>query len=1092
MGNTAFRFADWYVDPLTNQISRDTEMRRLEPRVMDVLVTLCGRANMVVSAEELLREVWGSTVYSDNPVHKTITQLRAQLGDNSKVPVYIETIRKRGYRTIGEVVRQAADAGVAANPALAGRSPFRGLQAFDENDAAIFFGRRDATEQLRQTVISQSRAGRALVVVLGPSGAGKTSLVRAGLLPSLARPVAAGGIAMVSSVTLDMADVGGQELLLALASSLLDWQLGENPCFPGASGDSLAGRLRDGLETLLDELQVTLGAGSAPGSHLLLFVDRLEAIFSLARVSDAQREQFFLTLDRLARSSHIIVIIACRNDFYPSIARFPLLIADKSRGGHFDVTPPAAADIAQMIRLPAQAAGLSFGIDPHSHARLDDLLCQSASGSPDALPLLQYTLQELYRLRTGDGELRCDAFHHLGGIEGAIGQRAEEVISALTEAQRAALPRVLSMLVTLSAGDDTLASWRAPRSALRSAGERELVDALVEHRLFVSELVGDESGFGLAHEALLRRWPRVTSWISEHRELLRTRGRIALLTRRWLAEKRSADLLLPRGKQLDEALGLLQSGVVTLSADETDLIQVSAHKARWRDRIRAGVIVVIVGLAVLAGGLGVSAVAAKKIAERRGTQAEGLMGFMLGDFADKLRPIGRLDLLDSVSAKALEYLASSDSAQLNNTSLTHRAKALEVIGEVRIARGDPRAAMEALEAAQAILLQQLVALPRDGEILKQLGNNAFWQGQIRLNQNDYAQAEHLFGQYLYYSDRRYALAPDDVDAWIEQSYAHNNLGTVALKRKLPRLAAAEFLLSVDLKMRALEKRPADKTLAVELADSLSWVGATKETAGELAAALALYQRELSIAQALHAGSPQDALWANRQARALQHLAGLKLALGKASEAANDLARAQEILNQLIAKEPSNRTWQWNLALSELQLLRIASYHDAGATLPALREVSGKLAELTALDPKRADWARLDAIGRQLTAVALLARHQAGAAKAAVEEAVVRLDRLLDKNLADSHTRETLAATLLTLAEIEAASGATGAAHAACARAAGLLETEASGSADFRILDPWLKSQHCLGKDDQAAAARATLSHIGYNEHTFKLYLSNTK
>lgn len=1058
---------------------------------MDVLVMLCGRPSIVVSAEELLQEVWGSTIYSDNPVHKTITQLRTHLGDSSKVPIYIETIRKRGYRTIGAVVRQAVGTDMVVNPALAGRSPFRGLQAFDENDAELFFGRRDATEQLRQTVLARHHAGRALVLVLGPSGAGKTSLVRAGLSPALAHPARADSIALASSVTLDMADVGDQDLWVALASTLLDWQLGDEACFSGSSSASLASRLREERGAVLDELRSTLAASPSPGARLLLFVDRLEAIFSLPRVADAQREQFFLGLDQLARSGDIIVVIACRNDFYPKVARFPLLMADKPHGGHFDLNPPSAADIAQMIRLPAQVAGLTFGIDVSTQARLDDLLCQSAAGSPDALPLLQYTLQELYRLRSDAGELRFDAFHQMGGIEGAIGQRAEEVFSALSNEQQAALPGVLSLLVVQSVSDDTLTSWRAPRSALRSPGARQLVDALVEHRLFVSELVGDESGFGVAHEALLRRWPRVTGWVAEHRDLLRTRSHISLLTRRWLDENKSNDLLLPRGKQLDEAHGLVQSSVVTLTAEERALIHASAHKARRRDHLRVGAIAALAGLAMVAAGLGVSAVAARKVAEQRGAQAEGLMGFMLGDFADKLRPIGRLDLLDSVSAKALEYLSNSDGAELNNTSLAHRAKALEVIGEVRIARGDPLAAMEALGAAQTILLQQLAADPRDGDILKQLGTNAFWRGQIRLNQNDFAEAERLFREYRDYSDRRYALDPADVDAWIEQSYARNNLGTVALKRKLPRVAASEFLLSVDLKSRALAQRPSDRTLAAELADSLSWVGATKETVGELGAALKLYQRELSIAQALRVAAPQDALWDNRLARALQHLAALRLALGQAEAASADLVRARDILNRLIVKEPSNRNWQASLALTELQLLRIAAYRDAASTLPALLEVHKKLAALSAHDPNRADWARLDAIGRHLVSGALLARQLNKEAKVMADDAVARLERLLERNRSDMYTRQALANTLLTLAEIETAAGSGSAAQAACARAAELLQPDVAGSADFRILDPWLRTQQCLGKSNtQTLEARATLSRIGYNEHASRAFVQH--
>jgi DNA-binding winged helix-turn-helix (wHTH) protein len=1087
MQNAAFRFADWHVDRLTNQISRDNEIRRLEPRVMDVLVALCTRANLVVSADELLEKCWGTTLYSDNPVHKTITQLRAHLGDSSKAPYYIETIRKRGYRTIAAVVWDTAIQAATPGSVLAGNSPFRGLQAFGENDAAVFFGRREATEQLRTAVLTQSANGRALVLVLGPSGAGKTSLVRAGLLPALATPVQAGGIAMVSAVTLDLADVGEHGLLLTLASSMLDWQRGDAGVFAGASSDVLAQRLHSGLDGVIGDLRHAL---VEQHHRLVLFVDRLEAILPPGATTEAESDAFFRILDQLARSGCVIVIVACRNDFYPTVARMPLLIAGKSSGGHVDVMPPTAAEIAQMIRLPAQAAGLSFGVDAASQARLDDVLCLSAVGSPDALPLLQYTLQELYRLRTEDGELRFDAFQHLGGIEGAIGHRAEEVFSALTDAQRAALPTVLPLLVALSVDDSTVTSRRAQRAALQSPAAAHLVDALVDSRLFVSELVGNESGFGVAHEALLRRWPRITAWITEHRELLEIRSRVALQATHWRDEHYASDLLLPRGKPLNEAHALMASGVVTLDGNETALIRASAQKARWRDRIRISTIAIIAGLALLAAGLGVGAMVARNVADERRTEAEHLMGFMLGDFADKLRPLGRLDLLDSVSAKALEYLSHAGQDALGAASLAHHARALEVIGEVRIARGDPRAAMDALLRAQTILLRLLAAHPRDPDLLKQLGTNAFWRGQIRLNQNNYAEAQSLFTQYRDYSDRRYALVPRDVDAWIEQSYAHNNLGTVALKRKMPREAAAEFLLSVALKSRALQQSPSDRTLAVELADSLSWVGAVKETLGELHAAQELYGRELAIVQGLYGAAPRDALWATRVSRALQHQAALSIALGESAAARADLTRSRAIMQRLSAQDPSNRTWQANLAMTELQLLRIAAYGDAGGTLAELNDVSSRAARLVTLDPQRADWIRLAAIADQLRGTALLAHHRVVQARKVVDATVQRLTHLLDVNPADQLTRVTLANTLLARSDIESANGAADAAQATCTRVTQLLQTDVRGSTDFHLLDPWVRAQICLGAPTLARDARDTLARIGYRDDGFTTFLSH--
>lgn len=1090
MKNSAFHFADWQVDPATNTILRGAETRRMEPRAMDVLVLLCSRAGEVVGTEQLLEQCWGSTVYGDNPIHKTITQLRNLLGDNTKSPLYIETIRKRGYRAIGAV--RELDAHIAAKVTLiaAGQSPFRGLQSFGEDDAAVFFGRAEACRQLQQALDAQRRAGQALVLVLGPSGSGKTSLVRAGLLPALLQQGAAAGQSGCRAVTLDLAEVGDHGIFTALAATMLDWQDGEAALFPGESSVSLAARLEHAPAAVIASLQ---SAGGAAGPALALFIDRFEALFAQPAFSEAARRGVVELLDGLARSGAVDLIIACRNDFYPHLVVYPALMEGKTHGGHFDLSPPTPAEIAQMIRLPALAAGLRFGSDPISHARLDDVLCQSAGASPDALPLLQYTLQELYRLRGQDNELRYDVLQHLGGMDGAIGQRAEEVIAGLSKEQAAALPRVLSLLLTLSEADDAVTARRAPWSALGTPAERELVMALVDTRLFVSELVDEAPGFGVAHEALLRRWPRVTAWIAEHRHSLRVRSRISLLATRWVAEQRSGDLLLPRGKQLDEARSLLEAGAILLSAEEQALIEASAGKARLRERLRLAAIGLIVCLALLVTVLGISAMGAKRVAQQRRAEAEGLMGFMLGDFADKLRPLGRLDLLDSISSKALEYLSDSDGADMNDTSLRQRAKALELIGELRVTRGDPVAAMEALKAAHAILSEQHRRHAGDAEVLTQLGANAFWRGQIRLNENNYEEAATLFGQYQHYSDLLFALDPNNVDAWIEQSYAHNNLGTVALKRRDIGRAASEFLLSVELKTRALAQRPADRTLAAELADSYSWVGLAKEMLGEIEAARQLYRRELALAQPLYDSKPSDSMWANRVARALQHQAELNLALGQTEAAAQDFQRARDILRQITERVPGNRSWQFNLILAELQILHLRSYRDpSDAVLAGLEQVRQQLGELSKLDPKRADWLRGQANTRRFLAHALLARGRLSQAEAEIGLATTQLEQLLANSPADAATRHALAAALTAQAEIKAAGGDGGAAHAACSRTKVLLQAEAPGNTYYRILDPWVRAQYCLGQNAMATEARATLLRIGYQEFAFKQFLSSTR
>jgi DNA-binding winged helix-turn-helix (wHTH) protein/tetratricopeptide (TPR) repeat protein/ABC-type cobalamin/Fe3+-siderophores transport system ATPase subunit len=1080
----AFRFADWEVDPSTNSLSREGERRQMEPRAMDVLVTLCRQPNTIISSEELLEKCWGSTLHGDNPVHKTIAQLRNLLGDNTKSPVYIETIRKRGYRTLADVFLGAPK----LDDDWRGKSPFRGLQSFSEDDAPVFFGRSEATTQLLHTVASQAGAGR-ITLVLGPSGSGKTSLVRAGLIPALLRR-GHSGLRGVSASSFDLAELGEHSLLTALGGVLLDWQVGEADVFTGESSVSLGERLLPDFDGVLDVLRAALGVQpSHEGHRFVLFIDRLETLFTAPQVTQTQRQRFLAVLAGLARSRYVIVVAACRNDFYPHVANDAVLMASKPHGGHFDVAPPSQAETAQIIRAPAQAAGLSFGVDPQSMARLDDVLCASAS-APDALPLLQHILHELYRLRTPEGELSFDAFNRLGGIEGAIGKRAEEVVGALTEAQRASLPRLLSMLVTLSDRDDAVTSRRVPWSALRTPAEHELVTALVDARLFVSDLVGDAPGFGVAHEALLRHWPRVTAWIDEHRSALRVRGRLQSQAGRWLNEGRSSDLLLPAGKQLDEALLLLGDQGLSLSADEIALIKASSRKASRRARLRVGTLCAIVALSLLVAGFGLFAVRAGKVAQERRAEAEGLMGFMLGDFAEKLRPLGRLDLLDSVSGQALEYLSGSDSADLTVTALTQRAKALQVLAEVRIARGKPDAALEALTAAHTLLLRQLATGQNQWEVVKNLGANVFWQGQIHLNQSRWDKAQQAFEQYLQYSDRLYQIDPANVDGWIEQSYAHTNLGQLALKRGDPETAAKQLAASITLKEKARLKKPQDRTLAGDLANSLSWLGNTKEALGYLDEAMGLYERELAIVERLHKAAPDDALWSYKMAISLQRRGKLHVLLGQESAALADLGQSEALLQAAVAREPNHRTWQSSLLTVRLDRAHIMLHdpHDAANALQLLRVLRQDAKSLTELDPKAADWVLLSEITNQNTGMALIRLGRFAEARDLVEKSTQRLEGLYAANQSNKRVATVVAQGLLIQADLLAHAGKRDAALADCGKAAELIPAATRQSGDHRVLSMWARSQLCLGHHAAANAAMEQLAHMGYQEASYLDYI----
>ncbi|WP_049974390.1 winged helix-turn-helix domain-containing protein, partial [Azospirillum sp. B4] len=998
MQTKSFHFGEWRVDAQTCTVTREDggPHLKVEPRAMDVLSALCQHAGQILSAEELLRLCWDGLAVGENQVHKAITQLRKLLGDTAGAPRYIENIRKRGYRTVAPVTPVAGAGEAVTSDGWVDASPFVGLDAFDEAHAAVFFGRETAVAAVRGIVNTQVMAGRGLVLILGPSGSGKTSLVRAGLVPALRAPDQP--FRFLGAATLDMGDVSGLDLATALGGALLDLETddgetggeteGGAPLLSGLSADGIGAALGDdGAAPALFQA----AAARHPGARAVLFIDRLEAVFDSPAVDARQRRHLFDALGRIAAGGLVLVVAACRNDFYPDVAREPLLLAAKAAGGHFDLEPPTRAEITHMIRMPAIVAGLRFGTDPETGAHLDDLLCEATAASPDALPLLQYTLHELYLQRSTTRELTVAAYRALGGLGGAIGKRAEATLEGLPTTSAAALGRVLSLVVTIGASDEAARSRRVPWSALTTAEERTLVQTFVRQRLFVSLAYDGEPVFGVAHEAMLRQWPRAAAWIADHRRFLKARGRLEEAARRWVADGRRADLLLPRGQQLAEARDLAGFTALPLAADARAYIDASMKRERQADRRRAAAMAGFAAIAIIAGGLGLLARQAEKTAQQRKHQAEDLMNFMVGNFADKLRPLGRLELLSDIGEKAMSYFGQESLSNLTPEDRAQQAKALQTLAEVARSRADPKSAQAALAKAKSLLDANLTQGRESLELLKDLGAVAFWMGQISLDGNDLDRAEAAFREYERYAKRMMAIAPENVDAWTELSYALGNLGSTAVKRADYEKAAAFFENSLALKRQALAQRPKDHELRVAVATTLSWLGTAYAEQGELRKAVSFFDKEADELHSLSADAPSEFGWIYRLGTCQYRRLNLLDALGEEQRADEQMVETRKLFQELVAHDPSNQVWQrLRLNVEVVAGEFLVERHQYAKALALQRALAAELATFRKQDPANPDWALTDLNNQANIGASLLGLNRVQEAAAQLITTVARL------------------------------------------------------------------------------------------------------
>lgn len=909
-----FRFGKWLVTPQQCRLESAEESHTIEPKLMDVLVFLCERAGAVVSSEELLIALWRGTFYGDNPVHRSIALLRRVLGDSASQSRYIATIRKRGYRVIGAVSFPAEYASAPAQIAnwVAG-NPYPGLTAFDAGRQQVFFGRSHAQAEVLSRLRMRIEEEQGFVLVLGPSGSGKTSLLQAGVLPLLAQPGGFDGCHAVAIARLEPARIAG-DAYAALAEAMLQWHLAAEPLFHRTEFTTLTEDLRGDRAairvTIADRMQrrglVRSDNGYRP--FLLLVLDQMERVFGDGESAAHELQWLFSAVADLLEGGSVAMIAGCRNDFYPRLAQIPPLVALKGEGGQFDLPSLSPGEIAQVIRSPAAAAGLTFEQEKESSLRLDDVLRDDAVRQPQSLPLLQHALSLLYEQRTPAGVLTFAAYRAMGGIAGALAQHAESVYAGLPPAAQRSLPAVLRKMVILDEEDRSPIGRQVPWPEADQAAIGMLVRGFVEQRLFVSVLLGDEAVYAAAHESLFRNWPRISAWVGENQRLLLLRSRLALAQRRWRGEGERKDFLLPAGSQLDDARRLAADADIALSRDERRFVDASLQRARMQRRLRIGAIISILALGVLAGAAGIVAMIQRRDAVAQRGRAESLVAFMLGGLTDNLRPLGKLDLLDAVGNEAMRYLvsASSDPSDLSTQLL--RERALRQVGEIRLARGDTKGAAESFDRAAALARSTAAAHPDSADAWLGLGNAVFWQGQIQYRAADYAGAQTSWTAYLDAAKKLNALKPADAKAKLELSYAHNNLATLAFRRGRYDEAAGAFRTSLDLKREAHELDPGNAEILAETADTLTWLGSIDETQGNLGGAEDVYRQAAGTLTDLRQTYPDDQRWRYRSAIAAMRVADTLLSLGKLAESEAEYARADGLLHSLAQLDPQNKNW----------------------------------------------------------------------------------------------------------------------------------------------------------------------------------------
>lgn len=459
-----------------------------------------------------------------------------------------------GGRLAEVIAPDSAFSAIADEAPYPGEPPFKGLHYFAQEDSELFFGR----ERLVVELTDRLHAGQPFLAIVGASGSGKSSLVRAGLAPALtahAAPLRWRAVILTPTA----------HPLQALAAAVV--------------GEGQAAALASALERQPDALRAVLGSQApATGQRWLLVVDQFEELFTLCR-SAAEQHAFvdaLLAAVEPAPSASASLVIALRADFYAQCGQHPALRQALASQQAF-IGPMNAEELRRAIEAPAQQGGWLF------EPGLVDLILRDAGEEPGTLPLLSHALLETWLRRRGR-VLTLQAYAEAGGVHDAIARTAETIYNHRITPQQQPLIRSVLLRLTELGDDGVDTRRRATMPELMSSSAapeqvQEVLQTLSDARLIT---IGKDT-VEIAHEALIRAWPTLRQWLADDREGLRLHRRLTEAARAWEEMDRDPDELYS-GARLGLAREWAELHPDELNALEVQFLAAAAELAGRRER----------------------------------------------------------------------------------------------------------------------------------------------------------------------------------------------------------------------------------------------------------------------------------------------------------------------------------------------------------------------------------------------------------------------------------------------------------------------------------------------------------------------------
>jgi len=877
-------------------------------------------------------------------------------------------------------------------------SPFRGLAPFGAKHASMFFGRDRDVARATDALKDAAQRGCPFLLIVGASGSGKSSLVRAGLVSRLTTPGVVPAVDVWRVATMRPSEAPGGPVA-ALAARLFDNvyaipddDSGRPAALPElAAGDNATPKE---LADLLDHADASaarplvqalerIGAASreAQGferrvdARLLLVVDQLDELFG-PDISVEDRSNFAKLLAALAATGRVWIVGTLRADLYERFLQEPHLLDLKTRGSAYDLAPPGGAELAEIVRKPAEAAGLTYGSNPASGETLDERLLRDADRS-DMLPLVQFALNRLFEERqVVDGRpcLTVAAYDALGGLDGAIDKEAERALATLGETQTTQLPRLLRLLAQTDSSGSLLIRTAGFEDAANDDSARELVQALTEARILMSSGAADGTAtVRLAHQRVLTSWARARDIVAASAEFYRIRDEVEAQCRRWEASKRKTELLIPRGLPLAEAEKIARDFGNELPAETHAFIAASGRRARLQQRLVAGAAAVFAVLFLAATAGGIMAWRARQEADAQRIRAEkalaaatGTANGLIFNLAERFRnttgvPVAVIkDILDR--ARALQDQLTSSGSITPDLQLS-AVNALDKSAQTLLVQGDTNGAYEAADRSLKIMQALVNTNPDNTAWQRELAVSSEWVGDVLKTKGNLTDALRFYRNSLAIREHLTKINPGNAQWQRDLSISHERIGDVLQTQGNLMGALESYRETLTIRERLAQTDPGDARSQNDLSISYERIGDALKAQGNLTEALKSYRDTLAIHERFSLADPNNAQWQRDLASCYERIGDLQQAQGDLTNALKSYRDTVSIFEHLAKADPGNTQWQRDLSISTERigdvLNRQGNLTDA---LKSYRDTVAIFERLAKADPRNSESQRDLALG----------------------------------------------------------------------------------------------------------------------------------